>query len=410
MNDEFVQWFIENWSAWLGVISTILGLWISYKLRGHPLLSYKVLRPTTAVPGAKIRFQPSKAKSSEDSESMQFKAALTNVGTERIVSPAANEGALAVVCGKGWKFTGGAYADSNGQHPAPTFKIRSDPRFMDIDFKVLEPSQWVEFTYTVARTKSTDTRLVVPVIGGVLKGSISGVRNTRSVSGLLRQAVGMSGLTNSAAVLVTLLTTVLAYWIVDRFVPVDTLWMQVGAIVLIGFFAYRIIIGIAGVMMTFVGVVHPPTRALTDAIANQTLDDEDMEYVQGVLGLVGSAFVVVVLAVVVLIQGSLLEASVVSALFWFAFIALFTKVLFEVVAYNPTKPITRGGFEKLIGSSILDGWILSLLIALVITGRLDGFVAAGMYLIWFAIGRVLLFRSAQKQGSRYSSRKSLYRR
>lgn len=78
------------------------------------MLTYKVIKPSIATPGATIRVRPHPLKATNGAEQMVFKAIITNAGTDRIERPSKNDGFVIIGCPLGWELVSTDYKDSNG--------------------------------------------------------------------------------------------------------------------------------------------------------------------------------------------------------------------------------------------------------------------------------------------------------
>src|SRR6218665_1099090 len=212
MIEASVVFLVSNWEAALGVVGTLIGIWLSWKLRGHPLLGYTVIAPGSAVPGirTKVRSLPG-----ADGH-MSFRA--------RIERPANSGGDVGLDCEKGWRF-GASSVDAHNANPSQRLSanltVSESGRRLTIDFSALEPKQWIEFSYVIERTERAgvfDDTVCVPIASGYLPGSLSAVRNHRSPVAAGRDFVFLL-LMQAATVLQMFAVALVSTWLVRLILP-----------------------------------------------------------------------------------------------------------------------------------------------------------------------------------------------
>lgn len=394
-----MNWFIENWSTWLGVIGTVLGLWISYKLRGHPLLTYKVIKPTIAVPGSGVRVKLHPLKTTDGAEQMVFTTRFTNAGTDSIEQPSANEGFVFLTCPPGWEFVGANYKDGNGINPRPTFKTENvdEHHFMVIDFKALEPGQWMECVYTLKRTTAEGNIVIVPIASGKLKGSLTGVRNVLSGKTIAYQFVRAILDHLPALIGVLLLPILMAHEIVTQYFSSHNLWITVLYTSIV-----TIVLGllIHGVVSLVLLVTTPQSKAKLDKTFTARTQSRILRL---------RILITIILFVIFSIaQGAIIGVQYMLALAVLSLVVMITNVLFNLVAYNPERHATENGVIAYLAGTTAAGFAIGFLAISTIVGIMGIEVAIGIYLIWTTCAQTMLLRHIRKQGERDSNASSLF--
>src|SRR6218665_193009 len=391
MIEASVVFLVSNWEAALGVVGTLIGIWLSWKLRGHPFLGYTVIAPGSAVPGirTKVRSLPG-----ADGH-MSFRARIANTGTARIERPANSGGDVGLDCEKGWRF-GASSVDAHNANPSQRLSanltVSESGRRLTIDFSALEPKQWIEFSYVIEHTERAgvfDDTVCVPIASGYLPGSLSAVRNHRSPVAAGRDFVFLL-LMQAATVLQMFAVALVSAWLVRLILPSLVGGLPYAALAavcsLLLLLGLQLLSGIPGRFFGYPGLELPEKTATRATI------------VGGVMG--AAALLAIWLA-----TGDSLVAVSTGSLFQFAVVAGLVPTLYYFATYNPSADAASGAGYRLLQGGAIYVLLLGLLVVAVVTGLLGISLALGIYLLVFVSTQILVVARARKQSQRREVRK-----
>ncbi|MGR4009861.1 hypothetical protein [Leucobacter sp. 1207-22] len=386
MIEASVAFLASNWDAALGVLGTLIGIWLSWKLRGHPLLGYTVFEPRSAAPGIRIKVR---AGAGADGR-MRFQARISNTGTDRIEQPASSGGDLGLDCEKGRRVAGAsvdAHNSNLSQKLSTGLIVSENGRRLTIDFSALEPRQWMEFSYDLERTECAgvfDNPVRTPIASGYLPGSLTAVRNRRSPIAAGRDLVFLL-LIQTATVLQMFAVALVGAWLVRLFLPSAAegslcAVLTAGCSVVL-FLVLQLLSGIPGRFVAYPGL-EPPEKTATRST---------------VVG--GAIATIALLALWLAINGTVAAASS-AQLFQFAAVAALVPPLYYFATYNPTADAAAGAGVRLLQGGALYIVLLGVLVVAMVTGVLGTSLASGIYLPVFALTQVLVVARARQQGQR----------
>lgn len=354
----------REWGSWLGVVGTVLGLWISWKLREHPALHYTVISPATAVPG-EIRWA-----AAGPATEMTFTATLTNSGTSAINGPSRAGGTLALACPEDSEFARARATRHTGDNPQVSLTIANNPRYMVVDFSVLEPGQAVEIEYGVRSKNRTSRWVGVPAAVGRLTGSLEGISNRRSAGALVWAFLKLL-----ATQLADLATSVFALWLADALIMgtlhPDSLAVRF-VLVLLAALLIRVVAGVLGGMMWL-------------AVADQ--DDPVPVTVAG-SSFARFAILLGVMVVVTFWKGMEVAAGVAAIGLPLALFFAVCSALFPLVLYKPTADVSTDNLLRLLLGGVTLGVIQVALLLAVHVGVMPVAAAFGVFVLWLLFSQL----------------------